>query len=168
MSKPRRRPLKPFKAAIWDEAENRWCGTPPRKKISIKAMELRARKMHADFIDRRQQQRATRKKIRLKSAKQKEEDRIYAALKPVWRANPKNHYCQALCRDAGVRTSAEPYPHHIRGRGALLNDVRFWLPICPSCHHWIENNRAEARRRGWLASRDQKTMQVEGIKLCRT
>lgn len=28
--------------------------------------------------------------------------------------------------------------HHKKGRGKYLLVLETWLPVCPSCHHWIE------------------------------
>jgi hypothetical protein len=97
------------------------------------------------------------KRSDVKSEAQKREDRLYSLLKPQWH---KDHpYCEALCRDHGLLTPSMNYPHHIRGRGKLQNEVRFWMAICRPCYDFIENKRAVARCRGWLASRDLKAIQ---------
>jgi len=41
--------------------------------------------------------------------------------------------------------------HHSRGRlGALLLDERFWFAVSLAGHQWIDANRNEARKRGFL------------------
>lgn len=130
-----RRPMKPSRAAIWNKEKNRWEIPIPIRPAP-------------------------------KNVKRKNEYKTYSKLKAIWRKQPRNYFCAALCRDKRIATPACKYPHHIRGRvGSLLNDVRFWLPVCEQCHQWIEKNRAAARRRGWLASRDAKAIKNEGIKL---
>lgn len=149
-----KRPLKPFKSAIWSEERQRWEG-----KISTSKLTEAVLRKLSNWLSHKKAHQCLPKK----SDQQKKEDALYGKLKPIWRNNPRNHFCQALCREKGLKTPAESYPHHIRGRGTLLNDLRFWLAICPRCHHWIENNKTEARQRGWLASRDRKTMKLEGL-----
>lgn len=44
--------------------------------------------------------------------------------------------------------------HHMAGRiGANLMDENTWLPVCRSCHKWIEEHPAEAKERGLSRSR---------------
>lgn len=38
--------------------------------------------------------------------------------------------------------------HHMKGRaGPLLNDVRWWMAVCASCHTYIEDHKKEMRAR---------------------
>jgi hypothetical protein len=136
------RPMKPHRDAVWDEKNNRWAWdvTMLRRKMS-----------------------KLRKMIRAVKPSRVKENKAYAAIKIAWASVPKNQFCQAYCKLAGIITKALPYPHHVRGRGKLLNDIRFWLPVCAHCHDRIEKNRAEARKHGFLKSRDRKAMQQEGI-----
>lgn len=40
--------------------------------------------------------------------------------------------------------------HHARGRlSSLLCDSRFWIPVCRTCHSWIDSNRNAARELTW-------------------
>lgn len=42
----------------------------------------------------------------------------------------------------------------VRGRAAeVVNGVANCVPLCRSCHEWVERNRSEARESGWLVSR---------------
>lgn len=57
--------------------------------------------------------------------------------------------CPVLLALQGVTRATETI-HHTRGRaGALLLDERFWLAVSMEGHRWIEDNKAEAKRRGW-------------------
>lgn len=41
--------------------------------------------------------------------------------------------------------------HHARGRiSTLLIDRRFWLPVCRTCHNWIQEHPSKARELGLL------------------
>ena len=47
-------------------------------------------------------------------------------------------------------------PHHTAGRaGSLLLDTTKWLPVCRTCHHWIQSHPAEARALGLLVPEGQ-------------
>lgn len=44
--------------------------------------------------------------------------------------------------------------HHMKGRiEELITDTRFFLPVCRSCHDWIENHPEEAQVLGLSLSR---------------
>lgn len=43
--------------------------------------------------------------------------------------------------------------HHKKGRGIYLNFAEYWLPVCSLCHRYIEDNRKEAREKGYLLDR---------------
>ncbi len=54
-----------------------------------------------------------------------------------------NEYC----------TKATDDPHHSKGRGKFLLDVSSWIPVCRSCHNFIEQHPSEAQKRGLSFSR---------------
>jgi len=73
---------------------------------------------------------------------------IYAAMKKQWR---QSHALCEVCKTRWERRNWATDVHHRRGKaGTLLIDQRYWVPICRPCHDWIDQNRAEARERGWL------------------
>lgn len=42
--------------------------------------------------------------------------------------------------------------HHRNGRrGAMLIDVRYWIPVCRTAHNWIHGNIQSARELGLIA-----------------
>lgn len=43
--------------------------------------------------------------------------------------------------------------HHSRGRGRYLNDTTTWLPLCRSCHNYIETHPKEAKQKGYSKDR---------------
>lgn len=78
------------------------------------------------------------------SDRRRRESSIYSKIKLVWL--PKN----ARCLACNLRKTDDV--HHMRGRlRSLLIDLRFWLPVCRSCHDWIQANPRMARELGWLA-----------------
>lgn len=54
-----------------------------------------------------------------------------------------NNYCTGKTDD----------PHHSRGRGVYLLDVSTWIPVCRSCHNYIEQHPSDAMKRGLSFSR---------------
>ena len=132
----RRRPLKPTRDAIWDPEAERWTRNP--KRIWAPAVRAKMPKIRLE------------PKVKNLSARQKRE-KVYVALKKEWRKNPKNHFCQAICKEIGMTTPAEKYPHHKKGRaGILLNDIAFFMPVCHNCHRWIHENPKKSYQKGWL------------------
>ncbi len=47
-------------------------------------------------------------------------------------------------------TSPAEDVHHMKRRGKLLNDKRFWLLVCRRHHRLIEDNKREARDWGLI------------------
>lgn len=68
------------------------------------------------------------------------------------RDNPK---CKANVNEYCTKNTEDP--HHTRGRGKFLLDVSTWLPVCRSCHIFIESNPAIAKEKGLSYSRLAKT-----------
>jgi len=46
--------------------------------------------------------------------------------------------------------------HHKKGRGVLLNEVKYWLPVCRACHVLIEKNPLWAKEKGYSLNRIAK------------
>lgn len=43
--------------------------------------------------------------------------------------------------------------HHKKGRGVFFLEQNTWLPVCRSCHQWIEIHPKEAKELGFSSSR---------------
>lgn len=72
--------------------------------------------------------------------------REYAKIKRIWFAQPEN----LLCKFPACQHATDD-PHHSRGRAnALLNDVRYWIPLCRWHHDWVKQNPVKARDLGML------------------
>lgn len=54
-----------------------------------------------------------------------------------------NEYCTKATEDI----------HHRKGRNTFLLDVSTFLPVCRSCHNYIEAHPKEAKEKGWSESR---------------
>lgn len=89
-----------------------------------------------------------RKPINRVSAHQKVKLAEYARLKKQWRYIVTNGTCSV----AGCLNPADKSPHHVFGRfGQLLNDTRYWLPVCLQHHRQIHDQPEWARANGLLA-----------------
>lgn len=71
----------------------------------------------------------------------------YAKLKPAWRQAHK------WCEYPGCSQASDVSPHHLRGRGRLLCDMRFWKALCREHHRFVHDNIEEARQLGLLCER---------------
>jgi hypothetical protein len=84
-------------------------------------------------------------KIKPVSDKRKREGKEYATLRMVFLTN--RSLCEAML--VGCTFSATDV-HHKARRGANYLRVDTWLPVCRSCHQWIESHPKESREAGWL------------------
>jgi hypothetical protein len=41
--------------------------------------------------------------------------------------------------------------------GPLLLDERYWMPVCRTCHDWIEDHGRLARELGFVIDKDYRT-----------
>lgn len=88
------------------------------------------------------------RKIKRVSDKLSKELKIYAAKRIIFLA--ENTQCFAKYNGCyGEVTDI----HHSRGRGKYLNDITTWLPLCRSCHNYIETHPKEAKERGFSKNR---------------
>jgi len=93
---------------------------------------------------------AKSKPIAPRSQKRSKEERLYSINRVVFLQ--ENPMCQAHL--PGICTGQATEVHHKAGRiGRLLLDILHWLGVCHACHHWIENNRAEAMELGFSIKR---------------
>lgn len=88
------------------------------------------------------------KKPNPKSKKMKAKDRAYTVIRKSYLL--KHPVCNAGLPGCTVETTEV---HHKKGRGKYHLDVDTWLPVCRSCHQWIEENPEEAIELGYSISR---------------
>lgn len=68
--------------------------------------------------------------------------KVYFKLRRAWlKKNPKCANCPGQTTEL----------HHKRGRGALLNDVRYWVALCHACHARVHSSPIWGRQMGLLA-----------------
>lgn len=87
------------------------------------------------------------------SDKRKELNKEYFKL--VEQFKKDNPECKAKVNEYCTEQTDDP--HHRKGRGKHLLSVETWLPVCRSCHDYIEAHPLEAKEKGWSESRLAKT-----------
>lgn len=91
-----------------------------------------------------------RRAIKPVSDKRKKQNAEYSVLR---KAFLEEHPICQVCH-----SEASDQIHHKAGReGEWLTNAEFFLAVCGDCHDFIENNRAEAKIRGWLITRKPST-----------
>lgn len=74
---------------------------------------------------------------------------VYNAIAKVFKSVEENEFCLACHLRELPRLNRTEDIHHAKGRvGLLLFDVRYFKPVCRSCHTWLENNPNEAIKLG--------------------
>lgn len=78
------------------------------------------------------------------SAKRKIQQKEYSPARVAFLT--ENEFCKARLP---VCTMWATEVHHMKGRiEELYLDTKFWLPVCRSCHDWIENHPNDAHDLG--------------------
>ena len=85
-----------------------------------------------------------------KSKKRAVLDQLYSVSRQQFLA--RNPFCNA--RLDGCTANATDI-HHKAGRSKNYLDVLTWLPVCRTCHQWIELHPLEAKKMGLSISRIQ-------------
>ena len=112
------------------------------------------------------------KRIRHRTPAKAKAEREYDARVKVWKTEPGNRVCRAclpITKFEGKPITAFSNltcdNHHKHGKlGKLLMDERFWIPVCRSCHAWIDANRKAAQALGLLAPAGQWNRLPPGMK----
>lgn len=88
--------------------------------------------------------------LRRVSKKRAHDLAIYRSLKKY--VLLQRYFCEYPATD-GCPSCMKPATeiHHMRGRaGAMLNNVKYWLPICREHHRYLHDHGREARELGLL------------------
>ena len=80
--------------------------------------------------------------------------RAYHGLRKLFFSKPEHQFCKARLLECTVNATDI---HHTKGRGPWLMAMETWLPVCRTCHTYIENNPEEARVLGFSKSRVETT-----------
>lgn len=92
------------------------------------------------------------KTIKAVSTRQQRLNAAYSAQRLIYL---KNHrICEAALTNC---TFEATQAHHKRGRLEYLLDEGTWLPVCQSCHTWINEHNEAATIMGFCQSRLSKT-----------
>ena len=62
----------------------------------------------------------------------------------------ENPMCHARIHNCALQATDI---HHKQGRDDHHLDITTWLPVCRSCHMWIETNPADAKELGFSDSK---------------
>ncbi|UXO94086.1 HNH endonuclease [Pseudanabaena phage Pan5] len=91
-----------------------------------------------------------------RSEKQKEVIKELKKLYKQFFANPKNQKCRAKLSGC---TKEATEVHHSKGRiGENATDPKTFVPLCHSCHRWVEENPEQAKELGLSKSRLSKSV----------
>ncbi len=90
----------------------------------------------------------TRTPIKPKSDKLTKDERVYSTLRKVYLDN--HPHCLAKTKGCTIHATEV---HHKAGRGKNLLNIKTWLPVCHTCHHWIELHPVEAKIKGFSTNR---------------
>lgn len=94
-----------------------------------------------------------RKKLRKVSPRQSKRIREYLKIRKKFLSQPDNILCRLCAKEGHGRLATEI--HHRRGKvGALLFDVRWFLPTCWQHHRKIHDNVAWSLKEGWMLPRN--------------
>lgn len=78
----------------------------------------------------------------------------YSSLRKLFFLKPEHQFCKARLLSCSTHATEI---HHMKGRGPWLMALETWLPVCRTCHVYIENHPEEARVLGFSKSRVEPT-----------
>lgn len=90
------------------------------------------------------------KAIKPKSDKKAAQDQLYTILRNKYFQDDNNKACKARLQEC---TLISCDVHHTKGRGEYQNDVSTWIPLCRSCHNYIETHPTEAKELNFSQNR---------------
>lgn len=92
-----------------------------------------------------------RKKFIRKVSKHRAKDnRVYYQLRTDFLS--ENEFCE-VCHQYGRIVHATEIHHGLGRSGKSFLDTKTWIPVCHTCHVWVEENKLEARMQGWLGNK---------------
>lgn len=86
-----------------------------------------------------------RRPIKPKSDKQDVLDVLYSKMRKEFLEKPENATCRAKLPGCLGVFKQNLTVHHTKGRGKYYLDATTWIPLCLSCHEWVETHPKEAR-----------------------
>lgn len=83
--------------------------------------------------------------LKLSSEKRKPLDQLYSKLRKDFLSQPENSTCRAKLPCCIKTTGLNLTVHHTKGRGKYYLDSTTWIPLCLTCHQWVEEHPALAK-----------------------
>lgn len=96
---------------------------------------------------------SNKKPIKPKSDKQNVLDVLYSKMRKEFLNRPENATCKAKFQGCVGAFKENLTVHHTKGRGRYYLDQTTWIPLCISCHEWVERHPKEAREMGLSGSK---------------
>jgi hypothetical protein len=88
---------------------------------------------------------SNKRPIKPKSDKKDILDVLYSKMRKEFLEEPQNSTCRAKLPGCMGNFKQNLTVHHTKGRGLYYLDKRTWIPLCLSCHEWVETHPKEAR-----------------------
>jgi hypothetical protein len=88
---------------------------------------------------------SNKRPIKPKSDKKDVLDVLYSKMRKEFLELPENATCRAKLPGCLNVYKQELTVHHTKGRGLYYLDKSTWIPLCMSCHMWVETHPKEAR-----------------------
>lgn len=79
------------------------------------------------------------------SDKRKPLDQLYSKLRVEFLSLPENFTCRAKLPGCMRTTGQDLTIHHTKGRGKFYLDTTTWIPLCLTCHRWVEEHPTQAK-----------------------
>lgn len=87
------------------------------------------------------------------SDKRKPLDQLYSKLRKAFLEDPHNATCRAKLPGCLGSMGQNLTIHHTKGRGKYYLDTSTWVPLCLTCHEWVERHPREAKEMMLVQSR---------------
>lgn len=88
---------------------------------------------------------SNKRPIKQKSDKQDVLDVLYSKMRKEFLERPENATCRAKLPGCLGVFKQNLTVHHTKGRGRYFLDQLTWIPLCLTCHQWVEEHPKEAR-----------------------
>jgi hypothetical protein len=90
---------------------------------------------------------------KLPSDKKKPLDLLYSKMRKEFLSKPENSTCFAKLPGCLNSMGENLTIHHTKGRGRYYLDSTTWIPLCITCHQWVEEHPAQAKELNLSQSR---------------
>lgn len=102
--------------------------------------------------------------LRRVSKKKAAKDRIYTKLRREFLNREENRFCPVMLKVERKLVLTDQIHHILGTSGDHYLDTDTWLAVSLEGHMWIENNKLEARMRGWLGNKHTgKILENSGV-----